>query len=136
MSVYVFLTPGRSIACTGTGCCSTAVEITFNTPKLKKLCESQHALQRAHGQQCARKLQARLDDLQAAAALDAMRDLPGKCHELSGDRDGQLTVLLAGGKRLIFEPATDPVPTKDDGGLDWEYVDAIRVLELVDYHDD
>jgi hypothetical protein len=63
-----------------------------------------------------------------------MRGLAGKCHELSGDRKGQLGMRLTGGKRLIFEPANDPLPTLDDGGLDWERVDAIRVLEIVDYH--
>jgi len=36
--------------------------------------------------------------------------------------------------RLIFEPADNPPPTKDDGGLDWNEVTAIRIVEIEDYH--
>lgn len=42
---------------------------------------------------------------------------------------------LAGGKRLVFEPDQDPVPKKEDGGLDWARVTAITVVEIGDYHD-
>jgi hypothetical protein len=37
--------------------------------------------------------------------------------------------------RLILEPDGDQPPTKDDGGLAWERVEAVCVLEIVDYHD-
>jgi len=37
--------------------------------------------------------------------------------------------------RLIFDPANDPIPKKDDGGLDWTKVTAITVLAVEDYHD-
>lgn len=64
-----------------------------------------------------------------------MRTLPGKCHELDGDRVGQLAMLLPDRKRLVIEPDADPIPKKDDGGLDWSRVDAIRIVEICDYHD-
>jgi hypothetical protein len=70
----------------------------------------------------------------AAAALDEFRHLPGRCHELAGDRTGQLALVLPDGKRLIFEPAHNPAPLKEDGGLDWAAVRAVRILELADYH--
>jgi proteic killer suppression protein len=41
---------------------------------------------------------------------------------------------LHGGFRLIFEPADEPVPRKDDGGLDWTKVTVVRILEIKDYH--
>lgn len=41
---------------------------------------------------------------------------------------------LDGPYRLIFEPADDPVPTKDDGGLDWSRVTTIRALGVEDTH--
>lgn len=110
------------------------MEISFANKRLKKTCESQPLLQRAHGDACGRKVQARLADLGAAASLDVMRHLPGACEELSGDRRGELSVRLTGGKRLVFEPANEPLPVRSDGGLDWSRVDAIRVLEIIDYH--
>ena len=63
-----------------------------------------------------------------------MRELPGKCHELAGDRRGQLALSVGANYRLLFEPAHEPVPRKADGGLDWPKVTAIRVLGVEDYH--
>ena len=76
----------------------------------------------------------RLDDLDAADSLEDMRNVPGKCEELKGDRKGQLSVRLDGGYRLIFVPEHDPIPRKSDGGLDWKRVTAIKVIEVEDYH--
>jgi proteic killer suppression protein len=73
-------------------------------------------------------------DVEAASTLEEFHGLPGHCHELEGDRKGQLALQLAGAKRLVFEPDHDPLPLKDDGGLDWARVESVRVLEIVDYH--
>jgi len=83
----------------------------------------------------AKKLQQRLDDLKAAPVLDAMHGLPGRCHELSHDRAGQLSLDLEHPNRLIFEPANDPIPRKPDGGLEWKGITAVRIIGVVDYHD-
>jgi proteic killer suppression protein len=64
-----------------------------------------------------------------------MRQLPGaRCHELTGDLKGQLAVDLAHPFRLVFSPAHDPQPTKEDGGLNWTEVTAICIDNVVDYH--
>jgi toxin HigB-1 len=110
------------------------VEITFAKKRLQKTCESKSKLQREHGAPCAKKLMTRLSDLAAVETLEEMRGLPGNCHELEGDRDGQLSVEGTDGKRLIFEPSEEPIPAKDDGGLDWSGVESIRILDLIDYH--
>ena len=82
-------------------------------------------------------IRARLDELVDAGNLAAMRFLPqAYCHELKGNRTGQLAVKLDQGYRMVFEPANSPVPKKKDGGLDWNRVTAIRILELSeDYHE-
>jgi len=82
-------------------------------------------------------IRARLDELADAGNLAAMRFLPqAYCHELKGNRAGQLAVKLDQGYRMVFEPANSPVPKKKDGGLDWSRVTAIRILELSeDYHE-
>jgi proteic killer suppression protein len=109
------------------------VEITFATRRAQRFFESEKELRRAHGDRCAKKIMARLADLRAAAALEELRRLPGGCHELDGDRRGQLALELEGGKRLIFAPTASEV-RREDGGLDWRLVEAVRVIEVVDYH--
>jgi proteic killer suppression protein len=110
------------------------VEIEFGTTKLQKLCSSERNLRRLLGDVCARKVRAHLMSLRAAEMLDEFRSLPGRCHELSGERSGQLALVLPDGKRLIFEPADNPAPTKPDGGLDWAGVRSVRLVEIADYH--
>jgi toxin HigB-1 len=110
------------------------VEITFAKTQVQKTCESRSKLQRKHGEACAKKLMTRLTELAAAATLEEMRAMSGNCHELDGDRDRQLAIELSDGKRLLIEPDEDPVPEKEDGGLDWSAVVAIRIIGIVDYH--
>jgi proteic killer suppression protein len=90
---------------------------------------------RTWGSDQAARLGRRLDDLRAAATLEVMRTLPGRTHELDGDRLGQLSIDLKHPDRLLFEPANDPIPRKSDGGLDWSGVTAIRVIGVIDTHD-
>lgn len=111
------------------------MKVSFANRQLERLCESGRKLQRTHGAACTKKLLTRFADLEAAASLEQMRGLPGRCHELGADRDGELAIDLAGGKRLILEPDGDPPPEKEDGGLDWTKVDAVRLVEIVDYHE-
>ena len=92
-------------------------------------------LVRRHNLQRAKLIRRRLDDLRAAQTLEVMRNLPGRCHELKGDRSGQLSVDLDGPYRLLFNPAHDPIPAKEDGGLDWTRVTAIILLGVVNTHE-
>ena len=57
----------------------------------------------------------------------------GRCHELTGDRRGQLSLDLVHPQRLIIEPA-EPVPRTQDGGLDWAAVTRVVVVEIADTH--
>jgi plasmid maintenance system killer protein len=87
------------------------------------------------GQQRATLIQRRLDQLRAARQLEDLRNLPGHCHALTGDRKEQLAISLDGSYRLIFEAADEPVRRLPDGGLDWSRTSSIRIIEVVDYHD-
>lgn len=86
------------------------------------------------GDRQAKVLRRRLDQLRAAEDLSVMRNLPGRCHELTADRAGQLSLDLVHPMRLIIEPAEEPRPNKEDGGLDWSRVESIRVLGIEDTH--
>lgn len=109
--------------------------IFFLDQDLAQLCQENRIAQRKLGAEGAKKLRRRLDDLDAAPSLDVMRTLPGRCHELKGDRAGELALDLAGGSRLLFRPEHDPIPAKPDGGLDWAQVTSITITWVGDYHD-
>jgi proteic killer suppression protein len=63
-----------------------------------------------------------------------MDGVPGNCHELHADRDGQFGVALWGPYELILEPDHDPIPKLADGGIDRGLVTRILIVEVVDYH--
>jgi plasmid maintenance system killer protein len=110
------------------------LEIEFISAQFEAECTQEKLLLKKFNKAGKKKMQQRLSDLLAAASLEEMRNLPGHCEELVGDRKGQFSVRLDGVKRLIFKPDLEPVPTKDDGGIDWTKVTAITILEVVDYH--
>ncbi len=91
-------------------------------------------LQREYGEQ-AKKIQVRMAVLRAAASpAQVPAAKPDRLHELTGARKGCFAADLKGLFRLIFEPADDPVPRKEDGGIQKERVTSIRILSVEDYH--
>jgi len=111
------------------------MEITFKNKKLQKICNSEKELVKTYGMSCARRIGARIDDLQAAVNLEAFKTLPGRCHELKGDKKGQLSLDLEHPLRLIFEPSNEEINKKDDGGMDWKLINAVRIIDVEDTHD-
>ena len=111
-----------------------AVEISYKNRKLEKQLTDPREMAKSFGQ-LARKVNQRLKDLTDAENLAIMRTIPAaRCHELTGDRKGELAVDVSGNYRMIFEPNHDPIPKKDDGGLKWEDVTKIQINEIEDYH--
>lgn len=83
----------------------------------------------------ARKLQQRLMELKAASCLDDIsRVPPPRCHQLSGNRYGQLSVDLEHPYRLLFIPANNPILVTQDGGLKWANVTEVEIIEIADTH--
>jgi len=110
------------------------VEINYKSRKLEKQLTDPKEMAKSFGQ-LARKVNQRLKDLASADNLAIMLTIPAaKCHELTGARKGQLAVNVSVNYRMIFEPMHEPIPTKDDGGLNWEEVTKIQINEIEDYH--
>jgi proteic killer suppression protein len=65
-----------------------------------------------------------------------MRNIAGRCHELVGDRAGQLSLDLVHPQRLIFVSEGEPIPRKPDGGLDclWQ-IRSVKILGIEDTHE-
>jgi plasmid maintenance system killer protein len=109
--------------------------IYFRNKKLQKICNNANEPTKRLGSKMARKLQQRLMELKSASCLaDISRVPPQRCHQLSGDREGQLSVDLGHPYRLLFIPANEPSPVTPDGGLAWAQVTEIEIIEIADTH--
>ena len=76
-----------------------------------------------------------MQEFKAAENLAVIKKIPAaRCHQLTGDHDGELAVDISKNYRLVFEAYHDPLPKKTDGGLDWKQVTVIRILRIEDYH--
>lgn len=114
------------------------MEITFETKKLETAFREGRSLQTTHGERRARLIMRRIQALRAANCLGDLwppYSGPERCHELTGNRAGQLSMDLDHPYRLIFTPDHDPRPKRPEGGLDWYQVTAIKILGVEDTHD-
>lgn len=112
------------------------MDIEFNTKKLRKLCNDHKEIIKKYGNKVGRKLMTRLSELDA---VDNLNEIPTKppqrCKELIGDRRGKFSIMVDDGVRIVFKPNHDPIPLKDDGGINREKVTSILITEVSDYHD-
>ena len=102
--------------------------------KLSRAWESPQLLKKQYGQIRAKKITLRLNVLNAVPNLQAMQQVPGRCHELTGDRAGQFALDLDHPYRLIFVPNHQPIPRKADGGINWQEVTSVTIIAVEDYH--
>ena len=111
------------------------MKLHYKNKKLEKSVASLSVLSATYGTR-AKLVNQRKCELQAAPTLETMRCIPAaNCHVLKGDRKGTLAVDVSGNYRIIFEPWHDPIPQKNDGGLDWRQVTEIRIIAICeDYH--
>ncbi len=111
------------------------MHISFKTRKLQKICSEHAESRRLLGTKCGRKLQQRMMELKAARNLtDISRLPPARCHALTGDRAGQFSVDLEHPYRLLFVVADNPCPEQKSGGVDWDGVREIEIIEIADTH--
>jgi plasmid maintenance system killer protein len=112
------------------------VQLSFKTADLREICNDDKRLKRRFGEKGRKKIRQRLDDFAAAENLAVIGCLPGaRCEELKGDRAGTFSVRVHDGYRIVFIPDHDPVPRKEDSGVNWSVVTAIRIESIEDYHD-
>ena len=70
----------------------------------------------------AEKIHHRIDELTAAQTVEEMvRFRIGRCHPLTGDRNGQYAVDLVHPYRLVFEKIG-------------KEIQIVNIIEIVDYH--
>ncbi len=113
--------------------------IVYRNWKLETLLNTKRELVKTFGKKVARALMMRMDLLRNVDYLAQVpHGPPEKCHELKGNRKGQFAVYTGAdsGVRLIFKPDHDPLPRKEDGGIDLRQVTAVWIWEVKNYHDE
>ncbi|MEW8043072.1 MAG: killer suppression protein [Candidatus Sedimenticola endophacoides] len=113
------------------------VEIEFSNNRLRKRFNEAKAMQKAFGTERAKRVQVVMTALKAAPNLGVLGppySPPHRCHELTGNRKGMLSLDLDGHYRLIVKPINDPLPQRPEGGLDWYRVTAIEITGVEDAH--
>jgi proteic killer suppression protein len=112
------------------------MDIRFADRKLERECNDSRLLRRRHGERRAKLLRRRLDELHDAQVLEDLRNVTGaRCHELTGNLKGFLSVDLDHPYRLLIRPDHDPVPRRPDGGVDWSNIQAVIVVGVEDTHE-
>ena len=109
------------------------MEVSFDDSKLQAIAEDTRSLTKTYGDKNAKRIQERLNALRAVDNVLELEPLPGNWHELRSNRSGHWAASLVQPKRIVIRP-TPPIPTKDDGGVDWREVRKVTVVEIVDYH--
>jgi len=111
------------------------MDIAFKTTKLRKIFEAEKELIRVYGELRGKKLSRIMSFLRAASCLENVpSEKPFRRHELTSNRKRQFSVDITKNYRLIFEPYNNPLPIKEDGGLDLKKIDRIKIIEVEDYH--
>ncbi len=111
------------------------MDINFKNRKLEKTFNSEEKLKANYGDVRANLVMKRMAVLKHSPTLTQVpTDRPPRRHQLKGNRKAQFTVDLDGPYRLYFAADHDPVPRKEDGGIDTDRVSAIRILEIADHH--
>jgi len=108
------------------------MQITFATKAIQRLCEEDKHQRKQLGDKRAKRLKNRINELRAVQNVSQLQ--LGRPHPLSGDRAGQFSVDLDGPMRLLFEPTDQPPPTLVAGGIDWQQVTSVRLLDIGDTH--
>ena len=110
------------------------MDVFFESSRVANLLQSPKRLARKYGDENAKLIKRRLDNLFVARDLEELGTLTSSLHELKGKRSGTLSIYLKDGYRLIIAPADEPAPRKPDGGLDWKAIGAVVVIGVEDYH--
>lgn len=111
------------------------MNIVFKNGKLAKIFNSEKELRKHYGEENGRLIIRRLSVLRAAQTLADISQLPPeRRHELSGSRKGEFAIDIKNPYRLILKPNHNPVPIKEDGGIDLKKVTDIIILDIEDYH--
>jgi len=110
------------------------MQIAYKSNKLNKTLSTPREIMANYGTR-AKQVNKRMEELKAAVTLQDISLIPqANCHPLKGSLKGCLAVDISANYRIVFEPDNNPLPTNDEGGLDWKSVTDIKIISIEDYH--
>ena len=96
--------------------------VTYKNKSMERICTDYSEATRKHGSDIADKLYQRIYEISAVPSVEVMIQCHiGRCHRLTGNRNGQYSVDLGHPYRLIFKVKN-------------EQVQIAKIIEIVDYH--
>ena len=117
------------------------MHITIRDRKLKANVTDDRKMSRAYGVPMSRKINLRLQALNAAENLAVFwppYSPPERCHELKGDRKGSFSMDLVHPFRLIFEATGPEANSAPDEVLEgqplWATLESVFVTSIEDTH--
>lgn len=103
------------------------MKIWFANARLSKICNSESKLRGKYGPGNAKRIARRLFDLQGVSNLAEAMLLPGRPHELTGDRSGCFAMDLVHPDRIVFRALPERCS-------DLMQVTEIEIVGIGDYH--
>ena len=104
------------------------MDLLFATPALKALCLDELVASHSLDATAARRLRARLDDLDAATCFAVTARLPGRLHPHGPD--GHFALNLTDNVQLVIAPADDPLPCGENGEVSLDRVTRVKVISI------
>jgi toxin HigB-1 len=108
------------------------MEATFANPRLQRVCNSEKAMIKTYGPECAKRLRVRLAAIQAVDNAAELFELPGRWHPLRSNLSGTISGDLAHPLRLLIAPTDINV---SDEQIDWGRVTRVTVIGIEDTHE-
>lgn len=108
--------------------------ITFADRNLRKYANNNKLAIKKMGVKRAKIYQKRLDDMAAALSFADLTFLPGRFHQLTGNRKDKWACDLDHPYRLVFEPSVVPIPKDADGKQILISINSLEILEVINYH--
>jgi len=111
------------------------VQVSFTNKKLAKLLNSEKEIVKANGADNGRRIARRLQNIVDASNLAELAKIPQtRVHQLTGDRNEQISVDVKHPYRLLLICGDEEPPRKSDGGLDWNKITKVIVIGIEDTH--
>ena len=111
------------------------MNIIFADRKLKEYANNFSLAQRKLGNNQAKLLHKRLNDLYDAKNFSVLFDLPGHHHPLTENRSGQWACSLEQPSRLIYKPIIPNELAQTEEQINLVQLVKLSVIEITDYHD-
>jgi len=97
------------------------MELRYASNELERQCTDESYMKRKLGEERAKKLKLRINELRQVSAMNDLLLLAGKWELLKQNRAGQWSGRLTGNWRVIAEP-------------DGKAINVVVVQEIIDYH--